>query len=106
MLQNIIFLKNLTQLLKNVETILSSQDIQKQGVRWIWLMDSSLATSDLDKYKDHVMRKIFRFGLLKKVMFYVHPFILTTQMYLNIQTHLPTSDLFGNNIRLLSSVLI
>lgn len=38
------------QPLQNVETILSSQTIQKQVVGQLWLMDPTLLTSDLGDF--------------------------------------------------------
>lgn len=56
---------DLFQRTKKVKTVLEN----KNGVGLIWLGDSTLATSDLDKHEDHIMRKIFRFGLEENNLF-------------------------------------
>lgn len=61
------------QLLNNVKTIFSSQAMQKQGWAgfgpWMLVWQSLIS----DKQEDHVVRKIFRFRALKKIMFHIYP---------------------------------
>lgn len=63
---------DLFQLLNNVKTIFSPQAMRKQGWAgfgpWILVWQPLIS----DKQEDHVLRKIFRFRALKKIICFIY----------------------------------